>query len=258
MLKSGKYLLVALCLSALVSVKGQRYTTANAHSHNDYEQHVPFYKAWENGFGSIEADVFLVDANLIVAHDSSELKSGRTLDSLYLVPLRRCIEKNGGFVYADKTRALQLMIDIKSEAGSTLDRLVEVLNGYTALINSSSLRIVISGNRPAASQFALYPSWIFFDGDFRINYSRLALERVQMFSDNFARYSSWDGTGNISAEDKKQLLRMISFSHRMGKKIRFWNAPDTPEAWRTFIGLEVDYINTDKIEGLARFLSSSP
>src|SRR6476620_10934165 len=65
------------------------YSTANAHSHNDYEQKVPFHNAWEHGFGSIEADIFLVGDELIVAHDTSQLTGGRTLKSLYLDPLQQ-------------------------------------------------------------------------------------------------------------------------------------------------------------------------
>ncbi len=33
------------------------YTTANLHSHNDYEKPFPFWEAYNQGFGSIEADI---------------------------------------------------------------------------------------------------------------------------------------------------------------------------------------------------------
>jgi hypothetical protein len=42
------------------------YTIANTHSHNDYEQRVPFWTAYNAQFGSIEADIFLVDGRLMV------------------------------------------------------------------------------------------------------------------------------------------------------------------------------------------------
>lgn len=35
------------------------YSTINAHSHNDYENPIPFHTAYDNTFGSIEADIFL-------------------------------------------------------------------------------------------------------------------------------------------------------------------------------------------------------
>src|SRR5690625_6970792 len=51
------------------------YTSANVHSHNDYEQELPFYQAYARGFGSIEADLWMVDDELYVAHDQSEIRS---------------------------------------------------------------------------------------------------------------------------------------------------------------------------------------
>ena len=46
------------------------YSQANAHSHNDYEQKNPFHEAYNEQFGSIEADVHLVDGTLLVGHES--------------------------------------------------------------------------------------------------------------------------------------------------------------------------------------------
>ena len=47
---------------------------------------------------------------------------------------------------------------------------------------------------------------------------------------------------------------LIEKAHRSGKKIRFWNAPDFPNAWYQLIHAGVDYINTDHIRQLSAFL----
>lgn len=236
------------CFALLIAVLGtnaqqEKYSTANAHSHNDYQQRIPFFNAWQQQFGSIEVDVFLYKGKLVVAHDSSQLAREWSLDSLYLDPLRACIEKNYGRVYADPNRSLQLMIDIKSEAVSTLDQLIQTLRKYPSLKGAYTLEIVISGNRPPASQFASYPLWIRFDGELRKEYTPQELEKIEMLSDNYARYS------------KDKLQQEVDKAHKLGKKIRFWNAPDNPESWKFFIELGVDYINTDKIDELSEFLS---
>jgi alkaline phosphatase len=254
-----KILLCFLLLFVALSGKNQeapqkRYTTANAHSHNDYEQAIPFHKAWQKRFGSVEADIFLRNGKLIVAHDTIQIARQWTLDSLYIGPLLLQLEKNGGFVYPDKKRSLQLMIDIKSEAISTLDRLVQKIKAYPSLTKSTSLKIVISGSRPDPEQFASYPSWILFDGELRREYQPKELEKIVMLSDNFARYSSWKGQGALPEKDRQNLKEMIDKAHQLNKKVRFWNAPDTPEAWKIFMELGVDYINTDKIEELSTFL----
>jgi alkaline phosphatase len=248
---------VFIFIQLYCSAQPKTYTTANAHSHNDYEQPVPFHMAWQQRFGSMEADIFLRNGKLIVAHDSAQLARKWTLDSLYLGPLLLQIEKNGGRVYPDKKRSLQLMIDIKSEAVSTLDRLVQKIKQYPSLTNAGSLKIVISGSRPAPAQFASYPSWIKFDGELRRDYKRDELKKIEMLSDNFARYSSWKGKDTIPEKDRLALKQMVDKAHKLKKKIRFWNAPDTPESWKLFKELGVDYINTDKIEELSRFLRKS-
>src|SRR6266404_2613066 len=70
-----------------------------AHAHNDYEHARPLFDAIDRGFCSIEADVWLVDDQLLVAHDRKQAKLGRTLQALYLDPLRERVRRNGGRVY---------------------------------------------------------------------------------------------------------------------------------------------------------------
>ena len=121
-------------LLLLISFNGiAQPSTANAHSHNDFEQAFPFWAAWKQGFGSIEADIFLDNEELIVAHDKKQLSRRWTLDSLYLGPLQQCIATHKGYVYADTNRKLQLMIDIKSDAQSTLSKLVEKLQSFPVI-----------------------------------------------------------------------------------------------------------------------------
>src|SRR3954447_11770464 len=60
------------------------YTVANAHSHNDYEQPVPLLTAYKEAFGSIEADIFWHNGELLVAHSANELAMHRTLEDMYL------------------------------------------------------------------------------------------------------------------------------------------------------------------------------
>ncbi|MGN6294498.1 MAG: phosphatidylinositol-specific phospholipase C/glycerophosphodiester phosphodiesterase family protein [Chitinophagaceae bacterium] len=230
------------------------YSTVNAHSHNDYEKESPFWMAWEEGFGSIEADIFLVKDELLVAHDSLQLKRHWSFDSLYLQPLLKCVNDNKGYVYADNKRVLQLLVDIKSPALPSLDKLVSKLQQYPSLINNPSLRIVVTGSRPSPSLFTSYPSWIYFDGDLRNTYTPDELERIEMLSDNFAKYSSWNGNGKIPENEQTAVKNMVDKAHSLKKKVRFWNAPDIINSWYGFMSLGVDYINTDQIKPLSTFL----
>ncbi len=44
---------------------------------------------------------------------------------------------------------MQLLIDVKSDSVATLNKLIEVLNNYPAIINCHEIKITISGSRPA-------------------------------------------------------------------------------------------------------------
>jgi alkaline phosphatase len=230
------------------------YTTANGHSHNDYEQPRPLYTAYYAGFGSIEADIYLRNDTLLVAHTLHDLPKARTLDDLYLRPLQTFIQTNKGYIYADTSRKLQFMIDIKTDAKSTLNRLIAILEKYPLLINNPSLRIVISGARPDPDEFTSYPSYIWFDGVLSVNYSKAALSRIVMMSDDFKKYTRWSGNEAIRGEELKKLKEAVEWAHNLQKPVRFWGAPDFMDAWLQLVQLQVDYINTDSIKALSAFL----
>src|SRR5687767_9933128 len=101
-------------LSFTYSLPGmaQHYTPSQVFAHNDYVRPKPFYTAYDLGVGYIEADVFLQDGDLLVAHHRNEIVPGRTLEKLYLQPLLEKIQKHGS-VYDDAGRTLTLMIDLK-------------------------------------------------------------------------------------------------------------------------------------------------
>ncbi|MCH5686689.1 hypothetical protein LWM68_21945 [Niabella sp. W65] len=112
------------------------------------------------------------------------------------------IDKNDGRVYADSSRTLQLLIDLKTEAVPTLKALLDELSRYPSLTASKTLDIVITGNRPPVETYKQYPSWLLFDGDLSTTYSPETLHKVALFSDNFARYSKWNGKEDCRRQKK--------------------------------------------------------
>jgi len=227
-----------------VGAQNIHYTVANAHSHNDYENKFPFVTAYDEKFGSMEADIFLWNDSLIVGHTRNDIQYKRTLEELYLNPLQKKVTGNNGYPYKDSTLSLQLLIDIKTDATSTLDKLVRLLYKYPGLINSKKISFVITGNRPPDSAFHSYPFFILFDGDLKKDYADDVLKKVGLMSDNFKNYTQWNGEGDS----------FIEKAHQLNKKIRFWNSPDFINAWYQFIHEGVDYINTDHIQELSAFL----
>lgn len=67
-------------------------TPVPVHSHNDYKRRIPLFEALASGCISIEADVHLVDGDLLVGHHARGLKASHSLRKMYLEPLQRMIE----------------------------------------------------------------------------------------------------------------------------------------------------------------------
>jgi alkaline phosphatase len=247
------FLLASLSLGHPTFAQARRYSVANAHAHNDYIHPAPFYTAYNAGFGSIEADIFLKGDRLCVAHDTASIDAKRTLQALYLDPLEAAIKKNKGRAYANGNQLL-LLIDLKTEALTTLNALIKVLKHYKKLIDCKTLKIVITGNQPEPSKLSSYPSYIFFDGKLNETYAEAAMKKIALFSENFRNFSAWKGDGPLPGEDSEKISRAVSAAHQMNRPIRFWAAPDDVRAWQQLMVLDVDYLNTDKIPEISIFL----
>jgi hypothetical protein len=75
-----------------------------------------------------------------------------------------------------------------------------------------------------------------------------------LISDNWFNYFTWDGQGDIPADELDKLRDYVSQAHQEEKLIRFWATSDDENVWRTLINNGVDVINVDDIEGMRRFL----
>ncbi|HLT50688.1 MAG TPA: alkaline phosphatase [Arenibacter sp.] len=222
------------------------------HSHNDYLQNAPFWSAYANGLGSIEVDLFLKGGVLYATHSEGEIKKDQTLENLYLKPIQKAFDLKLG-----TQQNLQLLIDIKSEAYTTLKQIVSVLKKYPKIINNPAITIVISGNRPKAEDYLKYPDYIEFDHqNLEEKLSPEIWDKVAMISLSFQNSSSWNGKGRLTREDLERVKATISKAHSFGKPFRYWGAPDSKTAWKAFVDLGVDYINTDMPAKSSAYLST--
>lgn len=233
--------LVLFLFLTSVSSFGQSF---QVHSHNDYAQNVPFWKAFSAGCGSIESDLILDNGKLMVAHNVPDIKAVNTFENLYLKPLQ-VIMNSEQYEAFD----LQILIDLKTPAETTLKVLMEALELYPELINTENkakkLQFVISGNRPPAEEYDRYPDYINFDYQ-TVDTWPPSLDKVALVSLPFYRYSRWNGKGRLTSGDEDKLKSVIDQIHTKGKKVRFWATPDSKTAWYTLSKLGIDFINTDE------------
>ncbi len=236
-----------------------------AHAHNDYHHPRPLLDALDQGFCSVEADVFVVDGQLLVGHDRGELTPERTLTRLYLDPLRERVERNGGRVYPDGP-PFTLLIDFKTSAEKTYPVLEELLEKYASILahetdgqsQPGAVQVVISGDRPLMEVARATTRLAMIDGRLPDLDDATSAAWMPLISDRWGDHFRWRGDGPIPPDELDELQRIVKQTHSQGRRLRFWAIPDTPEAWRQLHAVGVDLINTDDLRGLAEFLRSTP
>jgi alkaline phosphatase len=253
-MKLLKNLLILVCVLGSFGGYAQNKAAFAVHSHNDYLQPVPFWDAFSAGCASIEVDVILQEGELMVAHEKESIQASRTFESLYLKPIQQGVDL--GLI---KEFNFHLLVDIKTEAYSTLDLVVKQTQPYAAILyspeNPSGLKLIISGGRPKATDYLKYPSWIFFDYQSRELTAELPWEKIGMVSLSFPRFSLWNGKGRMVESQRQQLHAFIDLVHSFDRPVRFWASPDGKTAWRAFHEMGIDYINTDRPAEANKYLS---
>lgn len=236
-----------------------------AHAHNDYLHPRPLIDALEQGFCSVEADVFLVAGDqLLVGHTRSELTPERTLERLYLKPLQDRVERHEGRVYPAGP-IFTLLVDFKSEAATTYAALKKLLVPYQTMLCRieegrwipGAVQIVISGDRPITPITESKTRVVFLDGRLPDLEQSVPVHVMPLISDRWSAYFRWRGEGPIPDSERQRLQQVVAQAHDRGQRIRFWATPDRIEVWRVLQDAGVDLINTDDLAGLATFLRSA-
>ena len=238
---------------------------SQAHAHNDYEHPRPLLDALDRGFCSVEADIWLIEGELLVAHSRSQTRPGRTLQALYLDPLQARCRVNQGRVHP-KGPPFTLLIDVKSEATNTYRALHEVLCGYEPILTrfqrehtqTNAVTILITGNRARGLMATEQTRLAAYDGrlaDLELQ-PRPSLQFMPLVSDDWEHFFKWRAEGPLPEAERKKLRRIVNSAHQQGRRLRFWGAPDTRAAWQELTDAGVDLINTDDLAGLQQFLAT--
>ena len=217
-----------------------------AHSHNDYEQAYPLETALENGFGSIEIDVFLHNDEIVVSHDKKDLDQKPTITDLYFKPLHEKLSGTDTHIY--------LLVDIKIYVPNILKRIHEAVDVYADLFTirdykKSNLTVILSGAMPREElmKTSVFP-YFFIDGRLSHVGKDFDSNRMPLISTNFSQLIDWDGERALTDDERLSLKETIVAVQAEGKMIRFWKTPDTRTCWDTLVDLGVDIIGVDHLE----------
>jgi len=244
---------IFLLFIVLCSTVG-RSQTVLIHSHNDYEQAEPLTNALRNQVYSLEADVYLVNDTLKVAHDKKDLYKAPSLGSLYIQPIVDLFNIHHGHISSDHDYAPVLMIDIKENGEAVLTALVKLLSPHSSVfdrkINSKAVQIVISGDRGDLSKWTSWPLFILFDGRINEHYNKEQLERVAFISDSYLNYAKQKDNTDLSIKQSAEKAQQLK------KLFRLWAIPDNSSSWKQLQKVGVDIINTDKVQECRNFFAA--
>lgn len=220
------------------------------HSHNDYESERPIFNAIEAQAKIIEIDIFLQEGKLLVAHTKADLEKAETIETQYLIPLKKYLTTT------QRKYNFQLMIDLKTQGESTMKTLAEILSKYPEIFIQKNIGVLISGNRPRQVDYPKYASYITFDGRSPEEISKPGGQRISMVSQNLSKFTRWRADGEIPANDLKSLKKFVNDCHQQNVKVRFWNTGEKKAMIDFLCDLGVDYISSDAPKQLRKYLDS--
>jgi len=230
------------------------------HAHNDYEHPRPLFDALDNGFCSVEADIFLVNGNLLVAHFFWQLRPDRTLESLYLKPLRERARRFEGKIFPD-VATFYLWIDLKTDAHATYTVLRKVLEQYSDIltryengtVTPGAVTIILTGNANLNLIRDEPVRYAGVDGRLGALDSEVSADLIPAVGINW-RQEFPQFSGELSPAEREKLTGHVRKAHERGRKLRYWNAPDNEAFWNILYDAGVDFINTDRLQPLRKFL----
>jgi len=176
-------------LLLFLAVSGLAVAGTRAHSHNEYEQPRPLLDALAQHFDVIEADVHLAGVRLLVAHESTQVRSDRTLESLSLDPLRVWLKQKEHY-------PVILLIDVKTDADPTRRAHDAVLAQYPDL--AGLVPFIISGNRARGLMSVQPYCRAALDGRMEDLDSGASADLIPLISDNRAKFFARRGDGPFS------------------------------------------------------------
>ena len=257
-LRGGILLVAAVFSSAMAPAVGSNLHI-HAHAHNDYEHERPLYDALDNRFYSVEADIWLVEGEIRVAHNKGDWRG--TLKELYLDPLKKRVDQTGS-VYGDGT-PFYLWVDIKDRRRELHPVLVALLEDYPMLtrftndhITPGPVTVILTGDARSKESLVEESENRPFCRDSN-HYSPEdppGDNKWRWFALRWWSYMDWEGNDDLPPQDKAKLREIVDDIHAKGRKVRFYATPETRKYWDVALEVGIDLINTDDLERLNEFL----
>jgi hypothetical protein len=237
--------------------------TLPAYSHNDYENSRPLHQALALGYRGVEVDLVLRNGELRAAHSGSESKGGRTLETMYLRPLRAILHRCGRVL--NPTTALLLNLELKERSRAAYDSLLALLARYSDLFEEhppqsmAAVQIVLVGWSPPHHEAKTA-----IESRLGSQYNITTLtstsvphqsESVRLVSLDYGKTIGWSGRGPVPQRAGTWLSRVRGVKGTSPRYLsRAYNAPANPAVYRLLLDGGIDLIGTENLRATHRVL----
>ena len=231
------------------------------YAHNDYYNAHPLKDALALGYQGVEADYVMVRGRLLVAHSRREASWTRTLEGLYLAPLRTRVQRCGWV--QSPGRPFLLTIEYKERSVAGYRALRALLSAYSDIIGTSTtpgaVQVVLVGWHPPLSELAA-DSDSLVTVPARLTRSGLDLPEggtafVGMVSLDYGKTLQWRGRGALSREDRQTLARIAGARRVLpGRLVRAFNVPSSSAVYQVLLRSGVDLIGSKDLKASAAIL----
>jgi hypothetical protein len=235
-----------------------------AYAHNDYRNRHPLQDALALGYQGVEADYVLVNGELLVAHGRGDALRGRTLERLYLAPLRARVRRCGWVQSSD--RPFLLTIEYKDRELQGHRALHDLLTRYADIVGSGKtpgpVQVILVGWHPPLREIAA-ESLQLATVQVRVSRSGLSVPEgdsalVGLVSLDYGNSLRWRGRGPLSREDRRTLARIREVRKAFpGRLVRAYNVPSVPRVYQLLLSSGVDLIGAKDLRETAGILGRS-
>ncbi len=236
-----------------------------AHAHNDYLHADPCIGTIALGFRSLEVDVHPVGDDLLVGHDPEDLVPERTIERLYLEPLRDWCAAADATDPAEAEPPLTLLVDIKRHPARSLELLLAKLEPLRPLLSHVAdgefvpgrITVILSGSRPIAEVTAMENRFVFIDGRPTDLDRDPPVTLMPLISSSYGLTLRTPLMGPLNDKAAARLHALVEKTHAQGRRLRFWGHFEDPQIWTALVDAGVDLIGTDDRSRLAAWLRAN-
>lgn len=213
---------------------------------------------------SVEADCYLIDNHMLVAHEKAFTKKGRSLQKLYLDPLmERAKENNLKSVYKTGEQEFILYIDIKADCENFIPHLDSILKDYDAMLTkfvdgkkiTGAVRVLVDHCGNDGYVLNSNPRYLSLSSNLSDADKNPGNDIMPRISFSYNSLLQWKGKGEMPETEKQKLKAFMQKAHNNGYEVRMWAAGNKKKVWKELVAAGVDWINVDRLRKFRKFMT---